>query len=50
MKNRSAAISVRISPAARKELEDIAKVESRTISQVVAMMIEESLDRRRKEK
>lgn len=40
-------ISVRISHAAKLELRDIADAENRTISQVVALMIEECLKRRK---
>jgi len=46
MKNRSDAISVRISSEAKAELKRIADEERRTVSQLVALVIEEYLQRR----
>jgi hypothetical protein len=46
MKNRSDSISVRISREAKAELQDIADAERRTLSQLVAIIIDDYLKAR----
>jgi predicted transcriptional regulator len=46
MKNRSDAISVRVSREAKAELQKIADAERRTLSQLVAIVIEDFLKSR----
>ena len=46
MKNRSDAISVRVSREAKAELQRIADAERRTLSQLVAIIIEDFLKER----
>ena len=47
MKNRTEAISARVSYAVKQELDRIATEEQRTLSQVVAMIIDLGLEARR---
>jgi hypothetical protein len=48
MENRTEAISARVTYAVKQELDALAKAERRSISQIIAMVIDAGLEARRK--
>jgi len=50
MNGKTVSVGVRVTPETRDELIAIARAERRTVSQIVAFMIEEALERRAKRK